>query len=107
MTINIKRLEDIAHIETPPAPSRPYGQKAGRRCKDKCKNMEGYVNMRRIKFAIEMGYRKCKMCDCYFFKPDYNKCKCCKSMFNIKPPRRTIKAKFSAQKFKMEVSEIN
>jgi hypothetical protein len=107
MTVNIKRLEDIAHIETPPAPTRLYGQKAGRKCKGLCKDIEGFVDMRRIKFGPEMGFQKCTMCDCHFFKPDYGVCKCCGTRLRMKIRVRTATVKQKAQKFLMEISTGN
>ena len=53
-------------------------------CKHTCHLVQGYVGLKRIKFGVEMGYRKCSICECHFFRPDYNVCKCCGTKLRLK-----------------------
>lgn len=74
-------------------------------CKHRCHTLPGFVNMKRIKFGAEMGYRKCSVCDCHFFKVDNIYCGCCNTKMRIKNPRRTADTKQKAQKFLMEITK--
>jgi hypothetical protein len=83
-------------------------------CKHRCHLLEGYVGLKRIRFAAEMGYKKCTVCDCHFLfssertnneegkKPPLY-CGCCNTKMRVKNARRNMKAKISAEKFKMEI----
>lgn len=75
-------------------------------CKHRCHLLEGYVGLKRIRFAAEMGYKKCAVCECHFINIDNIYCGCCNTKMRVKNARRNMKAKFSAEKFKMEVLEI-
>ena len=91
-------------ISTFRQPSRIEGRKAGRCCKGKCVEQKEYVGLRRIKFGPEMGYQKCTMCDCHFFKPDYGKCKCCGTRLRMKVRVRTVVTKEKAETFLQALS---
>jgi hypothetical protein len=79
--------------------------------------LEGYVGLKRIRFAAEKGYKKCIVCDCHFLfssgeRSNNNEnpplyCQCCNTKMRVKNARRNMKAKFSAEKFKMEISMTN
>ena len=73
-------------------------------CKHRCHTLEGYVNMKKIKFGAEMGYKKCVVCECHFLflgertnSPLY--CGCCNTKLRVKNPRRTASTKQKAKEF--------
>lgn len=74
-------------------------------CKHKCDKVEGYVGLKTIKFGVEMGYKKCVVCECHFlYHGNITRCQCCNLRLRSKMPRRKVEVKEKAEKFLMEIS---
>lgn len=75
-----------------------------KKCNGKCKLTHGYVGLKIIKFATEMGYKKCKVCECYFlYHGNIIFCQCCHMKLRSKTPRRNMETKIKALKFKKDI----
>jgi len=73
-------------------------------CRHRCHLLENYVAMKRIKFGPEMGYRKCSVCECHFFKVEQAYCGCCNTKLRRTTRRRTVSTKQKAKEFLVSIS---
>jgi ribosomal protein L37E len=73
-------------------------------CRQRCHELENYVAMKRIKFGPEMGYKKCTVCECHFFKVDKVYCECCGFRLRSTVRRRKVVTKEKAKEFLISIS---
>lgn len=58
------------------------------KCKGVCYKIKGFLNLKQMVFAFELGFHKCNECLCYFYRPHYVNCKCCHQKLQRKPQNR-------------------